>query len=572
MRAAAIALAALLLPAFAHAQQKADPAPSGDPQPPQRGEPQAIAPSDPLAISPETKERIGSDFDGRPAPAQGELKQRFAGYYEESRGDYRFRLLPPFYLEHTRGLADPNHPERGEHTDRESLISLLYYQRRSAATDADIVFPLFWRIRSGQSHFLDIGPFVHREVYEGQNPHAIETDNWLAPLYFEGTRKDGGYFHAPLLLTTSHWSKDKAFTYSLLYFRDRKHADVDTGVVPFYFHGDNGDQDGARRSYTLIPPLLYFHRERELTQSSFTVAANVVVESDTKRDIVDVLPFFFHIKGKPASGGIREEHTTLFPFFHYGYTDTESLFASLLYFRRITPKVDTLLTPLFSRVETRRGSTSLTLVGPILPLYGHYEDKDIGSSATGLFPFFFKSDSPSGHDWLTPLAGHFETAGVSKTTWVFPTLTVSQSFNGWETDLHPLFYFGRSGDSTHTVITPAFMDFASPRGRSTVAFPVFWRFSDTSDSSVVQLAANTLYLQKRVPGGLDWSFHVLPLFSYGEDPTGYFWNFVFGLAGYSRHGNTATVRALWLPIDVSGAPPQAQPPRQAADVLPAGFH
>lgn len=572
MKRLALVAATLLAPALAHAQN-ADPPGSGDPQAPQRGEPQAVAPSDPLAMSPEMKERIGSDADGRPPPAQGELKQRFAGYYEESRGDYRFRLLPPFYLEHTRGLYDPRFPERGEHTDRESLISLLYYQRRSEKTDADIVFPLFWKLRSGQSYLLDIGPFVHREEYEGpHSKHAIETDNWLAPLYFQGTRKDGGYFHAPLMLTTSHWSKEKAFTYSFLYFRDRKGTDVDAGVAPFWFHGDNGDTDGARRTYTLIPPLFYFHRERELTSSSFTVVANVVTESDPKRDIVDVLPFFFHIKGKPASGGVREEHTTLFPFFHYGYTDTQSLFASLLYFRRITPKVDTLLTPLFSKAVARNGSTSLTLVGPILPFYGHYEDKDVGTSATGLFPFFFKSDSPVGHDWLTPLAGHFETKGLSKTTWVFPSLMVTQAFNGWETDLHPLFYFGRSGDATHTVITPAFMDFASPRGRTTVGFPVFWRFADTSDSSIVQVAANTLYMQKRVPGGLDWSFHVLPVFSYGQDPTGYFWNVLLGLAGYSRHGSSATVRALWLPIDVSGAPPEAQPARQASDGKPTPFH
>ena len=574
MKRLALAAAIWIVPAIAHAQDTSAPANKGDAQAPQqRAEPQAVAPSDPLAMSPEMRDRIGSDYDGRPPPAQGSLKQRFAGYYEESRGDYRLRLLPPFYLEQTRGLYDARNPERGEHVDRESLISLLYYQRRSEHVDADVVFPLFWRLRNGQSHFLNLGPFVHRESYEGsKSGRATETDNWLAPLYFQGTRADGGYFHAPLLLTTSRWSQEKAFTYSLLYFRDRKGTDVDTGLVPFYFHGDNNDVEGARRSYTLIPPLLYFHRERELNQSSFTVAGPVVLESDPKRDIVDVLPFVFHIKGKPESGGQKEEHTTVLPLFHYGYTETQSLFASPVYFRRITPKTDTLLSPFYSRIEGRKGSTSLTLAGPIVPLFGHYEDKDIGTNATGLFPFFFTSTSPAGHDWLTPLAGQFETKGISKTTWVFPTLTVSKSYNGWETDLHPLLYFGRSGDSTHTVITPAFIDFASPRGRTTVAFPLFWRFSDTADSSITQLAGNTLYLQKRVPNGLDWSFHVLPLFSYGEDPTGYFWNVLFGLAGYSRHGDSATVRALWLPIDVSGAPAQPPPARQASDGSPGGVH
>ena len=89
-----------------------------------------------------------------------------------------------------------------------------------------------------------------------------------------------------------------------------------------------------------------------------------------------------------------------------------------------------------------------------------------------------------------------------------------------------------------------------------MGFPLFWRFADTSDDSVVQVAANTLYLQKKVPGGLDWSFHILPLFSYGQSPTGYFWNVLFGLAGYRRTAEAAYVNALWIPIKVAG--PSAQ--------------
>ncbi len=69
-------------------------------------------------------------------------------------------------------------------------------------------------------------------------------------------------------------------------------------------------------------------------------------------------------------------------------------------------------------------------------------------------------------------------------------------------------------------------------------------------------------MQKRVTGGLDWQFHLLPLFSYGENPEGYFWNVLFGMAGYTRQGVAAQVRAFWVPIDVGGAP--AAPPAKAA--------
>jgi len=67
---------------------------------------------------------------------------------------------------------------------------------------------------------------------------------------------------------------------------------------------------------------------------------------------------------------------------------------------------------------------------------------------------------------------------------------------------------------------------------------------------VTQVVVNTLYRQKRVAGGLDWQFHVLPVFSYGENPNGYFWNVLFGLAGYERDAGYGYVKALWVPITV----------------------
>ena len=101
----------------------------------------------------------------------------------------------------------------------------------------DVVFPAFWRVRDGDSHVVVAGPVVHREA-PGEN------DNWLAPLYFAGSRPDGGYFHSLALLTTSHWSASGAFTLVGTYFRDRTGSNVDLGVVPFFFHGDNGSTAG----------------------------------------------------------------------------------------------------------------------------------------------------------------------------------------------------------------------------------------------------------------------------------------------------------------------------------------
>ena len=504
----------------------------------QRGEPTVQAPADPLLVPPEMAARIGTDSDLRPSPPVGELTRQYFPYYAERRGDYRFRMVPPLYLQHTRYVDTPSE-------DDESLMGLLYYRRRSPKLDMDVLFPLAWRVRDRENRVIVLGPVAHREA-------PLEHDNWVAPLVFEGERKDGGYFHSPALLTTSHWGAKGAFTLAGPYFRDRTGTDVDMGVAPFFFHGDTGNVDGARKTYTLIPPLLYFHREREIDESSLTVVGPVILKRDPKRSIFDVAPLFFHIQGKPETGGVREEHTTLLPLFHYGVSDKQTLFVVPGYVRRVTPTADTLLTPIFSHASTRGGATSLTLVGPLLPLFYNYSDKDIGYSAFGVFPFYYQNDGPTGHSFLTPLFGRFESYGVSRTYYAFPNVIVSNDLHGWETDLLPVVFAGRSDDKSHTVLAPVFWDFTSKTGRTTVGAPLYFRIADNADDSVIQVAANTLYMQKHVAGGTDWQFHVLPLFSYGESPNGYFWNILFGLTGFQREGSYARVKAFWLPIQVSG--------------------
>ena len=517
----------------------------------QRAEPTAQTPVDPLAVPADVKERIGSDWDGLPASprAGATLRRKYLPYYEERRGDYRFRMLPPFWFEHTRGLTDPSSPGPLEDIptkeDRESLYGLLYYQRRSPSLDVDALFPALWHVRDGESHTTVVGPVVHREA-PGEN------DTWVAPIFFSGSRPDGGYFHSPALLTTSHWSAKGAFTLAGVYFRDRAGSDVDMGVAPFFFHGDNGNLDGAHKSYTLIPPLLFYRRAREVDDNTLTIVGPVVAESNPKRDIFDVAPLFFHIHGKPETGGVHEDHTTLFPFFHYGHKEDTSLLVLPGFLRRVTKDTDTLLTPFYSHATTRNGATSLTTIGPVLPLYFNYSDRDIGLSSFAVAPFFYQLDSPVGHDWLTPLVGRFETYGSSKTWWMFPSLTLTTDLSGWSANIYPLFFMGRDKESAHTVIAPFFWDFASPKKRTTVAAPLFWRFSDATDDSITQLAGNTLYMQKRVAGGLSWEFHFLPVFSYGETPNGYWWNVLFGLAGYDREGSYARIKAFWAPIQVSG--------------------
>jgi hypothetical protein len=515
-------------------------------------EPEIAPPADPLTISPELRAKIGSDFTGAPpSPEAPPSQQSWFPYYENRQGDSRVRLLPPLMLERTRGLPSPTQSLYGipKHEDTEGLYGLFYYRRRSLDLDMDVLFPAAWHVRDRENYVTVVGPVVHREA-PGEN------DNWLAPLFFQGTRKDGGYFHSPALLTTSHWNTAGAFTLVGPVFYDRTGRDVDWGVAPLYFHGDNGSIDGNRRTYTLLPELFYYHSTHEIDSSETSIFGPVIVQSNDKRDVFDVAPLFFHIQGKPETGGVPEEHTTLFPLFHYGRDPDKSLFILPGYLRRVTHTADTMLSPVWSYATTRNGATSLTAVGPILPIWWKYTDRDLGVNAWAIAPLFYTSDSPAGHDWLTPALGHFVSYGQSSTWWAFPSFTFNTNTHGWENDFHPLVYVGRSDDSSHTVVAPVFWDFANPKGRTTIGFPLYWRFADGQDDSVTQVAANTVYMQKRVAGGTDWQFHFAPLFSYGEDPRGYFWNFLFGLAGYSRHGTATQTRVFWIPFD--GGTPQQQ--------------
>lgn len=541
--------------------------PAGSPAP---KDPSALIPDDPLKVSEDVEEKLGSDHDGSLAPPSGPIERKIVPIYEEKQADAHAsatsRFLPPFILEYSRSAGSSdllNTPantgvDRRTGEDREGLYGLFYYRRRSPKFDADVLFPLAWRIRDDESTTYVMGPLAHREA-----PQAH--DNWIAPLVFEGKRKDGGYLHIPGLLFTSHWNTAGAFTLAGPYFRDRTGSNVDIGVAPFFFHGDNGNVDGGRRTYTLIPPLLFYQRKRELEDSSLTVIGPVISERTATRNIFDVAPFYFQIRGRRDNGGIDESHTTLFPFFHYGHKPDSSLFIVPGYVRRKNKDTDTMLTPFYSNSTTRNGSTSLTMAGPILPLFYRYRDYDLGEKATGIFPFYYGSDAPTGSTTMTPLFGRWESYGVSKSYWLFPTITYKTDNLGWSSNVHPLVYISREKESQHTVFAPLFWDFKNASGRSTVGFPLYWRFADTADDSVTQVAGNTLYRQKRVEGGLDWSFHVLPVFSYGKNPNGYYWNVLFGLTGYERNGQYAYVKALWLPITVDSPKSVAGGPSNNAE-------
>lgn len=490
-------------------------------------------PEDPNEIPDPVKKTIGPDT----APdeyAQGTAPKTevdFYGlYYSEKSGKYRFRTAFPLWFERTQ----PH--------DRASLFGL-YYNRRSVDHDADVAFPLYWHFRDLNTYSTVAGPFFHQES-AGSKTEPPTHANWLPPLFFEGKTKDGGgYFHIPALLTyTEHSDRDGLDIVGPMFCKwkggpacDVRTSDsIDLGLAPFYFYG----RDHASE-YEVVPPLLHYYHYSDIGDSETNLWGPLLWQKDRKGGVFNIMPLFWHNWGK------NEDHLTLFPFFHYGYEGNSHL----------------LITPLFVEARGQQGEKTFATWGyaryrgrteldMVTPLFWWYRDPDLGLDTKMFLPFFYQSNSPRNHDLvLFPFYASFNKPGVSHTTWVTPLFTHQTSAEGWFTNLYPIFFMGRDNRSTHLVAAPILWDFATPKSRTTVVFPVMFRFAD--QQTVSQLTLNTYYHETKVHGGTEWEFHFFPLFSYGESPSGHWWNVLYGLAGYTRDGTLSKMRALYIPIKLS---------------------
>ncbi|HMA96811.1 MAG TPA: hypothetical protein VKP30_29200 [Polyangiaceae bacterium] len=495
-------------------------------------------PSDPLEIPAHIKGRIGTDtpLDEQEYGRAKDTERRFYGvYYAEKSGKYGFRAtMPPLWIQRTQPSRT-----RPEVTDQGDLYGLLYFRRRSAERADDVLFPLVYNMRDKltQSRTTVLGPFVDRKT-------PTEWDRWAAPLYFQGGRPGGGYTIIPPLLYYSKRDQEggtqflgPAFCFWKRGSRcdTRTATDIDFGIAPLYFYGQN-----RTNAYELIPPLLHYYAYNDRDLSWLNVWGPYYRSHTQKRDLLHLMPLYWSVT-KP--GGAR--HTTVLPFFHYGHEGNSSLLVNPLFlWRRGDEGERTFVTWGYAR---HRGRTELDM---ITPLFWQHRDPDAHSTETLLFPFYYRKTSPRESTIaLFPFYAKKERFAVSKTTFITPFFQHSHDLTGWSTNIHPILYLGRSNKQSHTVIAPLFFDFAGTESRATVAFPVYWRFSNLN--STTQLVGNVYYSERKVQGGLNWQFHVFPLFSYGETPRGHFWNVLYGLAGFTRDGGNATARTFWIPIPLS---------------------
>ncbi|OQX67489.1 MAG: hypothetical protein B6A08_15265 [Sorangiineae bacterium NIC37A_2] len=493
-------------------------------------------PDDPLAMSESVQETIGSDFMQEDSLSRPATRRRFYGlYFEESNPVERYRVLFPLWGERTKKVQLPELELPGQ--DRASLY-LFYYNRRAPQHQDDILFPLFWNVQNPLENERStiVGPFVNRR---GPN----KSDDWLFPLYMTGTRPDGAYTVIPPLLTMMKRNAEGGLNIvgpAFCSFTGGQHcdtrtaSDIDLGIAPFYFFGQN-----KSRLYEVIPPLLHYYRYSPRSEDWLNVYGPYYREEKGERSIFHFLPVYYSMWGKD------ERHTTLLPFFHYGYKGHQNLLITPLFLNRTGEAHDkTFVTYLYAR---HRGHVELDM---ITPLYFHHREPSIGLDRKLFFPFLYSNVSPREQTTVFfPFYSDSERFGVSRSTWVTPIFNYKRDLDGWSFKALPSIFVGESGGKQHRVVAPLFFDFQSHTSRQTIGFPLFWRFAEQDSTSTI--VANTYYHEKRYKNGVDWQFHFLPLFSYGKRPDGHFWNILFGMTGFTRKGAASELRLLYIPIELS---------------------
>lgn len=528
--------------------------PQGQPQQPPPGVPETHAapdgdestlpegneptlPADPLAMSDLARERIGSDAEPETLGTPKDAKRQFYGlYYNEEAGEYRYRVAFPVWAERTMpSEADPTI------TDRASLYGGLYYTRRGAENRDTIAFPIYWNLENPleESRTTIAGPFVNRRT-------PTESDDWFLPLYATGRREVGGYTLIPPLLTSLHRDEEGGFNLVGPLFCDwegsascdpRTAHDIDLGLAPFYFFGQN-----KKRLYEVVPPLGHYYRYELRSQNWLNVWGPYFRQHRGERELFHLIPFYWSI------WGAAERHTTVFPFYHYGHGENGSLFITPFFLNKHSESgADTFVTWGYAR---HRGPTELDM---ITPLYFHHRDPRIGLDRKLFFPFLYTNTSPrEEHTVFFPFWARKLRYGVSDTLWVTPVVRHSDFIRGWSLAVNPLLYVGDDGNSWHRVVAPLTFDFGSPRGRTTIIPPLLFARIDKPET-LHQVAGLTYYSERRYgsTGQKEWQFHLLPLFSYGRSPSGHFYNFLFGLTGYTREGTMSKLRLLYIPIKLS---------------------
>jgi len=357
----------------------------------------------------------------------------------------RFRLLAPLLLDDcTPSSRTTLTPLAGWKRDRDGTAGyiLSYYFRRDAHREADVLFPLYWHIRTWRadgstvSSSMGIPPLVFRF----ESPGAV---TWVAPLFYLRARPAG-------------W---------------------DGALIPLYFGGQS-----AERRYALVPPLLTLYWQSAQART-LIVGPLYDRQSADGRHASALLPLWVYARGQherlllvpPLLTLLSETPdgatTVIGPY--YDVRTAAGRWQGLLPFwlqARAPDGSHHLLSPPLLLLHMGDPTFEATVVGPFYAYHG------AASEHAGLLPVFFRGRWRDGdHYTLVPplLALHVGSA-TSETT-VFGPIYDHETPTGYARGLVPLAMWSRAQGGRHYTLAPPLLlaDFGDASSRATVVGPLY---------------------------------------------------------------------------------------------------
>jgi hypothetical protein len=499
--------------------------------------------------------------EGELADANDRAPRRFffPPYLREWGPQHDTTVLFPLYL-------------RSRVRDTSWLLIPPYFRLRSPMANTDAFFPLVFhtagRRGDGSTYSTTVVPPVW--LHRSQGPdHARVLAHGVFPFYSyhesfgRNGRLEGEHLVIPALLTVHRWTRTSQQTITPLfqYVRDGSNVTWTAGpVVPLVAR-----HSSPSLHWTLIWPLLFFHRNAVDDNRQLTVVGPFWTEQTSNGTSVNFAPLFFHGHGR---GWAR---TTVFPLFHTEHSREHFTFATLLGGYTRVRDESTLVLPFY---QNHRGTTAFDSVAPLF-YYGRnrytgtstiqvlnfvHSTRPTGST-TVLFPLFAHIHEEGRFDTtITPVFGHsydqmrrlriviaanvhFESSPAHRVFNIYPLLYTAAG-RGWHHNVFFPFVWdlgNRDEGRQTTVLFPFYAHVGDRRGYTRWAFPnvIWWRHG--SDET------------------LSWGYDIAPFFQYGEPRRGdYYWSVLYGLAGYRRQGSYEQTRVFWASID-NRRPPS--PPR-----------
>jgi hypothetical protein len=482
--------------------------------------------------------------------------------------DLSATLVPLLYADVTRKTT-------GEHTRQFGP----WFQIDAPGRKSRVLFPLFGR-------------------YQDER----ETDTFVFPTYFRQRRTDGGRVDMLLPLFWHSSGGDKSTTVVGTWYDHTAPGVHNTGFAPFWFHARNRE-----RSFTIIPPLLFFHRHDVRQDTERLWCALLWHTRDGEASRTTLFPFWW---SRSAKG---KGYQVLFPiFWHYADAKehTASTLAGPLYWsswgtgitRGLMPLAwysrnpadgsgSTAFMPLFYEAHGPKRQTFGTLLfgyhrsptaelmyaGPIVPLWIAHTDLKTDTRTTVIPPlllyarrnpegglttflglFWRHRDVVSSTTLALPLVFDVHDFHLSRTTLVLPfVLRHANEVERSVTWLAPLFYRHSSPTGSTTVGFPLYWDFERGQSRTTVVFPFFarWRRPDHTSTYVFP----TIYHRTGLaPGGAPdgtWRTVVAPFYAVAvKRPGDFMWEILGGLIGHERAGRNRYLKLFFMRFEQEPAP------------------